>query len=150
VVESGRDRMALLGLSVLVLEDEGARAVEDPGAACGDGGRGAGGLHSLSPGLEAVQGHGLVGDEGGEDRYGVGSATHARGDGVGQPSGAFQDLFSGLGPDDVVQIAYQFWEGVWTGHGTEQVVGAVDVGDPVTEGLVDGRSEERRVGKGGV
>src|SRR5699024_8912165 len=33
---------------------------------------------------------------------------------------------------------YQFWEGVWTCHGAEQVVGAVDVGDPVTEGLVDG------------
>lgn len=77
-------------------------------------------------------------DEGREDGHGVGAAAHTRGDRVGEPAHAFQDLLARLLADDEVQVAHQLGEGVGTGHGAEQVVGAVDVGDPVAKRLVDG------------
>src|SRR5690625_1384034 len=138
VVQARGDGVALPGLAVLVLQYEGTGAVEDAGAAGGDGGGGALGPGALSPGFEPVQGHFLVGDESSEDRHRVGAPAHTRGDGVGETAHPFLDLLAGLGADDVVQVAYELGEGVGTGDGPEEVMGVVDVGDPVAEGLVDG------------
>ena len=55
VVEAGGDRVALDGLAVLVLQDEGAGAVEDAGQPAGDRRRVPAGLDAVAAGLEAEQ-----------------------------------------------------------------------------------------------
>ena len=138
VVEAGRDRVRLGDLALLVLQDVRPRAVQDAGLARGQGGRVLAGLDAVPGGLAADEADVRVRDEGVEEADGVGAAADA-GDGrVGQPSGALQDLPAGLDADDPVEVADHGREGVRPGDRAEQVVRAVDVGDPVAERLVDG------------
>ncbi|EYT80561.1 hypothetical protein CF54_24780 [Streptomyces sp. Tu 6176] len=95
-------------------------------------------LHAVPGRLAADQTDAGVGDEGVEEADGVGAAADTRDGGVGQPSGALQELAARLDADDPVEVADHGREGVRSGDGAEQVVGAVDVGDPVAERLVDG------------
>lgn len=138
VVQTGRDRVRLGDLALLVLEDVRAGAVQDARLARGQRGRVLAGLDSVSGGLEADQADAGVRDEGVEEADGVRAAADAGRDGVGQPAGALQDLAAGLDADDPVEVADHGREGVRTGDRAEEVVGAVHIGDPVAERLVDG------------
>src|SRR5665648_1102358 len=54
VVQPGRDRVALDGLSVVVLQQEGPGPVQDAGRAATDRRRVPPGLHAVAAGLEAA------------------------------------------------------------------------------------------------
>ncbi len=117
-----------------------------PGSPGGEGGGVLAGLDAVSRGLAADQADALVGDERVEQADGVGAAADAGDRGVGQAPGALQELAAGLDADDAVEVADHRREGVRSGDGAEQVVGAVDVGDPVAERLVDGVLEGAAAG----
>ena len=50
------------------------------------------------------------------------------------PADEVEHLGSGLDTDDPVEVAHHLREGRRAGHGAEQVVRVVDVGDPVASG----------------
>lgn len=97
-------------------------------------------------GFAADEAHVGVGDEGVEEADGVRAAADAGHGRVGQASGALQDLAAGLDADDAVEVADHRREGVGSRDGPEEVVRAVDVGDPVAERLVDGVLEGAAAG----
>src|SRR5262249_35025879 len=121
-----------------VLQQVRPRPVQHSGAAAGDAGRVAAGLDAVAASLEAVQAYPGVGDERVEDADRVGAATHARGDGVGQATGHIEALLPRLDADPANEVAHHHRERVRTCRGAQQVVGGVDVGDPVAQRLVDG------------
>ncbi len=104
--------MALDGLAVLVLHEVGLRALQDTLAAERDAGGVPTGLDTLATGLEAVQRHGLVVEEGLEDPHRVRAAADARGDGVGQASDEVEDLLPCLFADHLVELAHHLGERV--------------------------------------
>ena len=120
--------------------------MQDAGLAGGQGGRVLAGLDAVAGGLAADEAYVGVRDEGVEEADGVGAAADAGDGGVGQAAGALQDLAAGLDADDAVEVADHGREGVRSGDGAEEVVGAVDVGDPVAERLVDGVLEGAAAG----
>lgn len=109
-----------------------------PGSPHGQGRGVLTGLDAVARGLAADETHTGVRDEGVEEPDGVGAAADARDGGVRKSAGALQDLPPGLDPDHPVEVADHGREGVRTRDGAEEVVGVVDVGDPVPERLVDG------------
>ena len=66
--------------------------MQDAGRAAGDPGRVPAGVDALAAGLEAVQPHVGVVEEGGEDAHRVGAAADAGDDRVGQPAGEVEHL----------------------------------------------------------
>ena len=138
--------MRLEGLAVVVLHEvaEGAvqharRAGREP---CGV----PAGLDALSPGLDADQPDVGVVDEPVEDAHRVGPASDAGDHGVGQAAGEVEDLAARLDADHPVEVADHLGERVRPGDRAEDVVGVADVGDPVTQGVVDGVLEGRAAG----
>ena len=142
VVQSGGDRVGLEDLAVLVLHDRRVGAVEDPGRA-GDGERRAvtAGLDPLPRRLDADQTHRLVGDERDEHADRVRTAPDARDHAVGQAPGGLEDLGAGLVADDALQIAHHRGVGRRAHARADDVVGGLDVGDPVADGGRDGLLE---------
>ena len=93
--------------------------------------------HALAARLEAVQAHRRVVEERGEDADGVRAAADAGGHGVRQRAGELEHLPAGLVADHPLEVAHHGRERVRPGDRAQQVVGAVDVGDPVAHRLVD-------------
>ena len=83
-------------------------------------------------------------DERGKRANGVGATTHASDHHVGQSSLSGEQLSTRLIANDTLEVAHEFRERVRTRSGTEDVVGRLDVGHPVTESLVDRILEGRR------
>ena len=104
----------------------------------GDRGGVATGVDPVTGGLEAEQRHIGVRHERGEDADRVRAATDAGGNRVRQSPDPLQHLGAGLVADDALEFPHHQRERVWPGHRPEEVVGGLHVGDPVTEGLVDG------------
>ncbi len=100
----------------------------------------------FAAGFEAVEAYPLVGDEGVEDADGVGAAADAGADRVRQLAGQLQALLPRLDADPPGEVAHHGRERVRAGDRTEQVVGGLDVGDPVAQRLVDGVLEGTRAG----
>ena len=101
---------------------------------------------ALSPGLSADELDAVVVDEVREHTDGIGPATDAGHDGVGELSGALEDLRARLGGDDAVEFLHDFREWVWAGRGAQQVVGFVEGGGPVAQRLVHGVLQRARAG----
>ena len=87
--------MRLDGLAVLVLEDEGAGAVQHAAVAGVDGRGVPAGLDAVAAGLEAVDRDVGVVEERGEQPDRVGAAADARRDRVGQPAVLLEALARG-------------------------------------------------------
>lgn len=109
-----------------------------PGSPHAQRGRVLAGLDAVARGLAPDEADTGVRDEGVEEADGVRAAAHAGHGGVGQASGALQDLAAGLHADDAVEVAHHGGEGMRARDGPEEVVRAVHIGDPVAERLVDG------------
>ncbi|CRK52028.1 conserved hypothetical protein [Rhodococcus sp. RD6.2] len=149
VVEAGRDRMRLDGLTVVVLQQVGVRAVQRARRSARDRRCMTSGLHTVTACLESDQLHGRVVDEGVEDADRVGAAADARGDGVRQPAGQRAHLCAGLEADDALEVADHRRERMRARRSAEAVVRVVRVGDPVAQRLVDRVLEGRRSGDRG-
>src|SRR5580704_12529491 len=104
------------------------------------------GLHAMSGGLAPDEADAPVGEERVEQADSVGPPSDARDRGIGQSAGSLKDLAAGLDADDALEVADHGGEGMRPGDRAEDVMGALDVGDPVPERLVDGVLEGSRAG----
>ena len=138
VVEAGRDRVRQLDVPCLVLQHERARALQHAGAAAGEPRGVATGDDAFAAGLDADQPHALVVEEAVEDADGVAAAADARHHHVGQPAQLRQDLAARLTADHRLELAHHQRIGMRAQRRSEQVIGVLDVGDPVAHRLVDG------------
>ena len=147
VVEAGRDRVGLDGLAVLVLEHEGAGAVQHA-ALAGDDGRGVpAGLDAVAAGLEAVDRDVLVVEERGEQADRVGAAADAGRDRVRAARRTARGTAArASSPMPRHEVADHARERVRAGGGAEEVGRVVDAGDPVAQRLVDGVLERGAAG----
>ena len=98
IVESGRDRVGIGDLAVVVGEDGRARAVEDARTAAAKRG-GAGGLDAHEPHVGVV-------DEPGEHPDRIRTAADARHDDLGESAFGFEQLLAGLPPDHRLKLPH--------------------------------------------
>ena len=96
--------------------------------------------------LATDQADALVVDVVVEGAHRVGAAAHAGDHGVGQLALGGQDLRTRLLRDDRLEVADDGGEGVRAHRGADQVVGVVDAGGPLAEGLGDCVLERARAG----
>ena len=118
--------------------------MQHAGAAGRDRGGVPTGLDPVAAGLEADQAHVGVVEERVEDADRVRAAADARRDDVGQATDQVEHLLARLHADDALQVPDHPGERVRPGDGAEHVVGGLDVGDPVAQGLVDRVLERAR------
>ena len=144
VVQAGRDRVGFDGLPVLVLEDEGSRAVQDAGAAALDRGGMARGVDPVAGGLDAVEPHAFVIEEGVEHADRVRAAADARDDGIREPADLVEELRARLFADDLLEVAHHRGERMRSRRRAEDVVRRLDARDPVAVRVVDGVLEGAR------
>ncbi len=142
VVEARRDRVGVLDLAVLVLQEVGLVAVEHARAPAGDGG-GVQLVEAMAGRLDADQAHALVVEERVEHADGVGAAADAGDHRIGKTAFHLQHLLAGLRADHRLEVAHHGRIGVRARRRADHVVGVVDVGDPVAQGLVHGVLEGR-------
>ncbi len=116
--------------------------------------RTAGHAGGVFAGVDAVAGrfdaddlHGLVIEERVEQADGVGAATDAGDQRVGQAAFLLHDLLAYFVADHRLEVAHHGRVGVRAGGGADQVEGVVNVGHPVAQGLV--HRVLQRAGAGG-
>ncbi len=143
VVQAGADAVGLGDLAVLVLQDEGAVAMQHARAAPLQRCRMLAAVQPLAGGFHADEARLLVRDVGMEDAHGVAAAAHARdhrvgvlgGDALlGQHAGHLPEAF---GADHALEVAHHHGIGVRARHRADDVEGVVHVRDPVAHGLVE-------------
>lgn len=139
IVKAGADAVRLGDLAVLVLQDEGAVAVQHAAAAALQRGRVLAAVQALARSLDADQARVLERDVGVEDAHGIAAAAHAGDHGVGLAVGAQElgHLREAFLADDLLEVAHHRGIGVGAGHGADDVEGVVHVGHPVAHGLVE-------------
>ena len=139
IIEPGRDGVAFEDLSVVVLKQIGAVAVEHARTAAVHRSRVAvGDVEPVARRLDAVDLHAGVVQERMEQADGVGAAADAGHQRIGKTAFALQHLLAGFVADHRLEVAHHGRVRVRTGRRADQIVGGVDVGDPVAQGLVHG------------
>ena len=138
IVQSSGDGMGRLGLAVLVLENEGAHAMQHADLSCRDSRGMPLRLNALSASLESVERDVGVGNEIGEDAERIRTTTNTCRHCIGQSAVAIKKLSARLGTDHPLELSDHHREGMWTRHRADYIVGVVDRGDPVTHGVVHG------------
>ena len=138
VVEAGRHRVGLEHLAVAVLQEHRLVALGHAGRGVGaaepDGVPAAG--DAFAAGLHPDQVH-RIAHESLKDAHGVGTAADAGVDPGRQFAVLLDDLPCRLLADDRLEPADHFGKGGGAAGRAEDVVGVVEIGDPVAEGLVD-------------
>ena len=86
--------------------------------------------------LDAEDPHVAIVEERMEEANGIGPATDAGDDGVGQSALGRHDLLACFLADDGLEVAHHGRIGVRSSGGADDVVGVADVGDPVAQRLV--------------
>src|SRR5689334_21658858 len=118
-------------LAVLILEDEAVRALKDAGRASAitsgmlDEG------FAAAARFDADEFYRCVSDEGMEDADGFRAPADTGDHGVGETAFRLEDLAAGLSADHLMEVAHHHRVGVRSEGGAEQVIGVVDVGDPI-------------------
>lgn len=105
--------------------------MQNPGTAAGQAGRMFAGGNAQTAGLDSEQAYRRIGNKRMEEADCIRAATNAGHHGIRQASGFSQNLLPGFLADNPLKIPYQFRVGVRAGGGAQQVVSAVDMGDPV-------------------
>jgi hypothetical protein len=95
-------------------------------------------FNALTAGLEATERNIGIGDEVGEDAERVGATTDAGGNRVRQPAETVKELGSRFGADHPLELTNQQRERMWAGNRANQVVSAINRGDPVAHRVVHG------------
>ena len=136
IVKARRNAVGLHDLPVLILEQVGHASVQDPCLTGDQRGRMFTGLYSQASGLHADKLDRLVADEGVEEAYCVAAATHT-GDGVVRKlPGEFEQLPSGLGSNDRLEVSHEHRIWVRSHDATYQVVRRLHVRYPVPDSLI--------------
>ena len=136
--------MRVRNLAVLVLEQIGAVAVQNPRGAAGERGRMLAAFQPASGRFHPDDAHVGFIQKGVEEPDRVRSAADAGNDRVGQPALGLHDLRAHLLPDDTLEIPHHLRIGRGAGSGADDVESVVDIGDPVAERLVEGVLESAR------
>ena len=144
VVEPGRGRVRLDDLAVAVLEHQRARAVEDPGRAADDGRGVAAGRDAVPGRLDDREPDAGLADEPREQADRVRAAADAGEREVRQPPLDGDELGRRLVADPALEVADDRRVRVRAHRRAEDVVGRLDVRDPVAHRLVDRVLERRR------
>ena len=118
--------------------------MQDPGGAARDGRGVAAGADAVPARLAADQPHPGVVEEGVEQAHRIGAPADAGDRRIGQAADPLQGLLAGLLADDALEVAHHHWERMGAGDRAQEVVGGLDVRDPVPERLVDGVLEGAR------
>ena len=135
VVQAGRDRVRLEDLAVLVLHDRRERAVQHTGQARGGQRRAVpAGLDALAGRLDPDQPDLGVIHERLEHADRVRAAAHARDHTVGQTAGPLEDLGPRLVADHPLEVPDQRRVRRRAHARADDVVGRLDVRDPVADG----------------
>ena len=136
VVQAGGNRVGVDDLAIVVLQQEGTVAVEHTRYAAVEAGRVLAGLDAVAGRFNADDFDAGVIQERVEQAHGIGTAADARHQAVGQTAFLGLQLGTGFLADHGLEVANHGWVRVRTGHGADQVEGAVDVGHPVAQGFV--------------
>src|SRR5262245_6218595 len=130
--------MGELDVAVLVLEDHGPSPLQDAGAPAGESRRVSPRDQLLPGGLHTNQTDTRIVDERIEDPEGVAATTDTGHDGVRQAPDEREQLLTRLAPDDGLELAHHERIGMRSENRAKEVVGVLDIGDPVAHRLVDG------------
>ena len=144
IVQARADAVRFCNLTVVVLQDVSAVAVQHTWAAALQRGRVLATFEAFTRRFNANQACVLVVDVGVENTHGVGAAAHTRNDCIGLL--AVQaclrqkgwHLLKAFVANDTLKIANHHGVGVWASHGANDVKGVVDIGHPVAHGFVQG------------
>src|SRR6476660_5095642 len=146
VIESSRDRVRLDYLAPFILQDIGARAVENALASRDERGGVRAGIESVSAGFDADQLDALITGKRVKDADRVRAAADAGDHGVREPPDPLEHLPARLPANHRLQISDADRVRVHSGGRAEDVEGGADVGDPVADRLVDRILERLRAG----
>ncbi|MCY1389713.1 hypothetical protein D9M71_45150 [compost metagenome] len=128
--------MGIDDLAIVVLQQERAVAVQHAWNAAVQAGRMLAGLDAITGRFNADDLDTLVVQERMEQAHGVGATANARHQAVRQATFLGLQLLAGFLADHGLEVTDHRRVRVRTGHGADQVEGAVDVGHPVTQGFV--------------
>lgn len=137
VVETSGDRVRLDDLPMSGLEKVRAYTVENTWDTAGEGGAVSLSIHTFACSLHANKSDVLVLDKVVERPDGITASSNASYDSLRKFSSCSQHLGLDLLADELLEVSHKRRERVWPDSGTDQVVCVREVGDPVTQGLVD-------------
>ena len=138
VVQACRDGVGLGNLSVLVLQHVGVGSLEDPRLPAAEARRVITQVRTATARLDSHHGHRFIFQEGMEEPDGIAAPSDTGHQGVRQSAFPFQNLLAGLPSDHRLKVSHHHGVRMGAENGTDQVVGAAHVGDPVPNSLVDG------------
>ena len=138
--------MGVENLAVAVLQVIAAVAVQHAGQSPIERGRVLAAFDAEPGGFDADHLHAGLVEEGVEQADGVGAAADAGDQRVGQPSLGLLHLRAHLFADHVLEVAHHDRVGVRPGRRADEVVGVLDMGDPVAQRLVHRVLERSRAG----
>ena len=132
--------MGLLHLAVFILQEHGFVALGHPwrGIRAAESGRVEAGGDSMTARLNSHQLHIAFRDKTLEDAHGIRPTADTGKDPGRHLPMIFHDLLGCLQPDDGLKPGHHLRKGVRPADGSKDIMGLIDIGDPVTEGLVNG------------
>ena len=136
IVQTGADRVRLDDLPVIVLQQIGPVAVQHAGSSAGQAGGMLTGLDAVPAGLHADQPHRRIVQERMEQAHRIRSTADARHRGIRQPALGFAQLRLRFLADHRLEVAHHHRIRMRAGDGADQVIGVLDIGDPVAQRLV--------------
>ena len=136
IIQPGADRVRLDDLPVIVLQQIGAVAVQHARPPAGQARGMLAGLDAVPARLHADQPHRRIIEERMEQPHRVRSAADARHRGIRQPALGFLQLRLGFLADHRLEVAHHHRIRMRAGDGADQVIGVLDIGDPVAQRLV--------------
>ena len=130
--------MAVENLAVFVLQQIGAVAMQHARLAGVHRGAVLDALEPAAAGLDADDLHRAVVEEGMEHADGIRAAADSGNDDVGQPALLLKYLASRLRADHRLEVAHHLRIGVRACSSADQVIGVLDIGDPIPQRFVHG------------
>ncbi|EGE58214.1 hypothetical protein RHECNPAF_334005 [Rhizobium etli CNPAF512] len=138
IIETGRNRMAFLDLAITILKQIGAVAVQDARRTSGDRRAMFVALQALAAGFDANDLHRGIVEEGVEDADRIRAAADGSDNEIRQTAFGRQHLLFRLRADHRLEIADHLRIGMRAGRRADEIIGVLDIGDPVAQRLVHG------------
>ena len=137
IVETRGNAVRFEDLTIVVLKQDGARAMQNPRAPRGQCGRVLTGVDAVARGLDAHEGDGVI-DQRVEHPHGIRAAAHTGHHHIGKAAEEFEALRPGLAADHRLKVAHHARKRIGTHHRANEIVRVAHVGHPLPHGRVDG------------